>query len=338
MRAVTVTPRKLSQEGEEIRSIDWSQSKVDWAYYSDTRVSGSITVYGRWPKNQWIRIYDDDGPIGTFIPTKWPAERVQGEWKTMLELHSMLWGLGQCETYGDWTVAKGTYASTVYKRMAEWYGYEFDLSGMAEYKSSKVTVLEGGKTLLSWNYATSNYTGNRLDQDPWGRITVKEAVAPAKIPQTHYVSLEDGIIGGLSRSSDDNEIPGRVQAIYENENGSRIVAYVDATGDASMESRGYLSTKTYNLSEVSPANYSGVLAYAKRMAALNSNSITTWTMRGKEAWYPGEGVTINVDDPMYPGDRQCFVRNLGLSRLDLDRPIYDLTLKETIGRDEEDAA
>ena len=337
MRAVTVTPRKLSQEGEEITGVDWSQSKVDWGYYTDTRVSGVLTVYGRWPKGQWIRIYDDDGPLGTFIPTKWPGDREQAEWKTTLELHSMLWGMGRCEMPSDCTVAKGTYASTLYKELFDWYGYEYDLSGMAEYKSSEATMLERVKTHLSWVYATSNYTGNRPDVDPYGRIVIEQAVAPTSIPQTHYVSVNDGIIGGLNRSSDDNELPGRVQVIYEKD-GKRIVACVDATGDASMEARGYLSTKTYQISEVSPANYSGVLAYAKRMAALNSSSITTWTMYGKEAWHPGEGVTLSTDDPMYPGDRQCFVRNLGMSRLDLDRPIYDLTLKETIGRDEEDAA
>ena len=93
-------------------------------------------------------------------------------------------------------------------------------------------------------------------------------------------------------------------------------------------------TDYHEVSDLSPATYAGALAKAKSLLALNSAAITTWELYGKECWWPGEGVTLRTDDPMFPGDRPCFVRNLSMSQLDMDKPIYDMTLKECSGRDE----
>ena len=337
MRCVTVTPLRLSQEGDELRGIDWSQFQLDAAYYSDSRVSGSLAINGAWPKNQWFRIYDnDDTALMTGIITAAPAQRIQGEWVSTLTLNSTLWGMGQNIAYGDWTIQKNTYVSTVLARIFEWCGLEADMSGMAEYRLSRTALLERGKSMLSWAYSMCNLSGNRLDVDAYGHPTVTQAVLPANIPQNQIVSVEEGIVGGISRETDEMERPGRVIVVYTNED-TVIEAHVDATGDASMESRGYLLTDYHEVTDLSPATYAGALAKARTLMAKNSTSIVTWELYGKEAWWPGTGVTLRVDDPMHKGDRQCFVRNLSMKNFDKDRPVCDMTLKEVGGRDEDDA-
>lgn len=337
MRAVTVTPLRLSQEGDELSGVDWSKFQLDAAYNSDTRVSGSMTINGAWPKNQWFRIYDnDDTALMTGIVTAAPAQRSQGEWVSKLTLNSTLWGMGQAIAYGDWTIARGTYATTVLQRIFGWCGFEADLSGMAEYRFTSTVLLERGKSMLSWVYAVCNLSGNRLDVNGYGQPTVSQKVTPENIVQEHIVSVKDGIIGGISRESDEMERPGRVIVVYSNED-TVIEAHVDATGDASFSARGYLLTDYNEVTDLSPATYAGALAKAKSLMKANSSSITTWELYGKEAWWPGTGVTLRVDDPMHKGDRTCFVRNLSMKNFDKDRPVYDMTLKEVGGRDEDDA-
>lgn len=334
MRAVSVTPMQVEQEGTQLTGIEWGACEITAAYYSDTRVSGKLVTHEAWPRNQWVRIYDNnDNALGTFIVTNAPASRNNGEWVSELTLHSVLWGMGQQKAYGDWTVSKNTMCSTALRRIFEWCGIEGVIDGMADYRFSSAVLLERGRSLLSWAYSLCNLSGNRLDVDAYGRPTVTPAVIPSKIPQNHVVSISDGIIGGLSRESDELSLPGRVIVVYQSDD-KIIEAHADATGDASMVSRGYLLTDYQEVSDLSPATYSGALAKARTLLALNSTAITTWELYGKELWWPGTGVTLRTDDPMFPGDRPCFVCNLTMSQLNMDKPVYNMTLKEVTGRDE----
>ena len=97
LHAYMVPPTNLDDVYVELEGVDWDSLNISCGYYTDTRVSGSLSVVGgNWIRGSFVRIVmeipEDDyaQELATFAVSNDDAEYRNGVWVTDLELVSML--------------------------------------------------------------------------------------------------------------------------------------------------------------------------------------------------------------------------------------------------------
>ena len=350
-----VTPTNLDKVYGELEGVNLSGSSLTAAYYTDTRTSGKIHVVGgNWVRGSMIRVIHSvpewgyKKELGTYIVTKDDADWEHGEWVYDLTLNSRLYGLSTDKHARTWTIAKNARALKAIRDSLKNAACPYVVLGAKDktYKSAK--VVEAGTTRLSALFDIANASGNRLDVDTHGRVTVSPKANPSSKAASFVIDLKDerGIaVDGLSRSTDWLEMAdvAVVSHKFTQKSGRKSVERT-VTGVATVNSathqahakRGYTVTNFQSLSEMSPETTARAQALAKQALAKDQKELVEWqlTTMYMPVW-EGDVVQLNVYDGLsaYRGKRKCLVKSLDL---DLAHMTMKLTLKETASGDKGD--
>ena len=350
-----VVPTSIDKTYGELEGVDLSGSSLTAAYYTDTRTSGKLRVVGgNWVRGSMIRVihtipeWGYRREIGTYIVTKDDANWEHGEWVYDLTLNSRLYGLSTDKHARAWTIAKNARALRAMQDSIKNAQCPYLVLGAKDktYKSAK--VVEAGTTRLAALFDIANASGNRLDVDSHGRVTISPLVNPSSKAAAFVIDLKDerGIaVDGLSRSTDWLEMAdvAVVSHKFSQKSGRKSVDRV-VTGVASVSSsthqahaqRGYTVTNFQSLSEMSPKTTARAQALAKQALAKDQKELVEWrfTAMYLPIW-EGDVVQLNVYDGLstYRGKRKCLVKTLDL---ELEHMTMKLTLKETASGDKGD--
>ena len=353
LHAYMIPPTNLDDAyDEELTGIDWSTLSISAGYYTDSRVSGSLTlVNGNYIRGSFVRIIAEfeDGTqqeLGTFAVSNDGGERTNGAYIQNLELISILHTLSLDYMPDVLVLGSGSTALDAFKKTLTETGKtesSFNMKSALNYRIANTMVLEAGKTRLSRLFELSSLSDNRLDVDGHGVITLSQYILPDnKTPKYELDTTDErGIIkDGISRSSTWTETPTRSVVAYD---------YTEGTGDDAVQKhiygeawnskadpRGYWITDYQVVSDLNPATKANLNSIAKANLAEKSTEQNEWTIETKflpDLW-EGDVVNLVINDDFdsYIGTRKCLVKNLDIKGYFLDMTI---TLKETSGGDNE---
>lgn len=354
-----VSPSNLNDVYGELEGVDLSSSSLEWAYYTDTRTSGQLSIIGDgWVRGSYIRaIYEIpewgfSTVLGTYIVTSDDSSRANGAWHYDVQLQSTLYGLSTDKLVRPRTIATNASALSAIKTIvSEAQYYQGVYSGAKDVKVKTPQVLETGTTRLAALYSLCTLTSNRLDVDPRGRVTVSPYVLPsAKVPK-YRIDLTDprGIAhDDLSRSTNWHEMVDTVAVSFKYSESVKkgdktesvqreINAYakVSANLHQAHQKRGYTITDFRSLSELSPQTQAQAQKLANQYLKEQAAELVEWELTTE--YLPlteGDVVELVVPDGMaqYRGVRKCLVKNVTLNMFPLQ---MQLTLKETASGDTE---
>jgi hypothetical protein len=336
----------------ELEGVILSSSSLDYGYYSDTRVSASITYAGdSWIRGTFLRIVHEvpewgyTNTLGTFIVTSEDASLERGVWRTTLTLHSMLMPLSTELLTAPLTRAQGASALTTFGTLCTKAGRRYNTSGANDAVASSAEVYEAGSTIITHLFDLCDSANNRLDVAPDGTIVAEPYVLPAA--KTAQWTLDTEAIrgtttGALSRSSNGLEMPDTVAVQYtyqDDENNDReIIGVAKLTNSQySASERGYSITDFRSITDMTPATQARADELAKTYLAKQTTEKVEWDVTSiyLPLW---EGDVVNVvvrdGDTNYQGTRKCLVKSASIA---LDTLQMDLVLKETASGDWEDS-
>lgn len=358
LHAYLVSPNNIDVVEDEMLGVDWSSLKISGAYYSDSRISGSIrTHYSNWNPDDahtpFVRIvyeipeWDYKRELGTFIVRNDPQEIAEGTHRTDLELQSMLYALSLEYPERKKALTPGALVSTAMKSELDDAGLAYVLDDINEYQMNGLAILENSKSRLARMFTLTEMSNNRIDVDTHGRIRLSRYILPNDRTATERIDLNDphGVVkDGVKRTSNYLQQPSEAVIVYkwtETENGESVEheitakATVRAGDHASVGSRGYTITDFQQVNDLSPrtgerAQQLAAEKLKKQMATkiewqIQTTFLPLWTGDVVELYVP-----FGADQ--YQGVRKCLVKNIELTGEYLD---MTLTLKETAGGDEE---
>lgn len=353
VRVEQVSQTNIDDSYGPLDGVRLDASSIEAGYYTDTRTAGTIKVVGdEWIRNSFIRViielpdHDWSREIGTYLVSSDDSERKNGEWIYNLKLKSLLYALSTDLAVRPWTVAKNATVLNAARQILNTCGRKFVINNATDYKVRNAVVMPSGDSYLSRLFSLCDTSNNRLDVDGHGRVTISKYVVPdAKTPVfTFDLSDPRGVSeDSISRTTDYLSMPGRVVVSYKyqvqqgNKSQEReIVSSIDATGHASSKVRGYMVTKRYSVSDMTPATQAKANSLAKSYMNLNSKELVEYEFQTPylPIW-EGDVVELVIPDGIsdYTGKRKCLVKNV---ELDLSTLMMNLTLKETASGDEED--
>ena len=348
-----VSPSNVNDSMGVLDGVELASSKLTCGYYTDTRTSGTLRVVGDgWRRGSFLRVrarvpeLSHDRVLGTYIVTADDAARQDGTWVYDLELKSVLHGLSTDVRPANWALAKNAYALKAMRQLLELAGRPYDLSDAVDYRYKTAKVFEGGKTRLERMFQLCEDSGNRLDVDPMGRVTVSRYVAPANRAWTYVLqpgSARGMVADGLQRSTDwlSMRTESSVRFTYSTGEGKKAKEHVitatarQASGNTAQK-RGYVVSDYHELTEMSPKTAARATQLAKQYLSQSSKEQVEWklSMPYLPIW-EGDVAMLEVPDGMdeYTGQRRCLVKSLDIA---LDTLAMDVTLKETASGDEEE--
>lgn len=352
VRVVQVCPTDVDTEWGDLEGVDLANGSVETAYYSDTRMNGAISVVGDgWRRGSFIRIYHEipewgySAPLGTFIVTGDKARLEKGAWTHDLTLQSILKGLSTEKLPRPWTIAKNASVKKAISQNLQAASRPWVDLGAFDATLKSPAVLETGTSRLSALFAMTNASGNRLDVDNWGYVTVGPYVPPASKAAVFEFDLNDseGVMeDGVGLSTDWLEMPDEVivshkySEVVNGKNREReIVALAKVPSDShqSKTVRGYTVSDFRSVSEMTPRTAARAQQIANSYLARDMTEQVEWTMNCH--YLPlrgGHVVDLIVPSGDYQGRRRCLVKNTALNLGDMS---MSLTLKETASGDDE---
>lgn len=354
-----VSPTNLNDVYGELDGVDLSGSSLDAEYYTDTRTSGSLTVVGDgWIRGSLIRVVHSipawgwSRTLGTYIVTGDGASRKNGVWRYSLTLQSMLFGLSTDLLVRPWTVAKNAKALKAMRDCLNAANFSYSMSGAVDYKFKTPQVMESGTSRLACLYSICSSTGNRIDVNGNGVVTVSKYTNPSSKVASARIDLSDprGIaFDDLSRStdwlqmvdtaavsfkySDKVKRGGKTETVQREIN---AYAKVSSSLHQARAKRGYTVTDFRSVSELDPQTAAQAQKLASQYLKGNAPELVEWklTTTYLPVW-EGDVVELVVHDGMtqYQGIRKCLVKGVDL---DLGNMTMHLTLKETASGDKGD--
>lgn len=197
-------------------------------YYTDTRIQGTARVLDAedfTPLSMVRLIHEADfrggehyrSVLGTFFAMRSSDSWKSGAHETELELKSVLYGMSKDPAPYEMTLAKGSFAKDAFNDICNHCNRKRLSDGANNKKFGKNETLELGDTRLSWLHQLANLSGNRLDCDEMGLVTLTKYLSPSgrapsmKLPYNSPLVLASGI----SRDSDFMEVPMRAIVTWE---------------------------------------------------------------------------------------------------------------------------
>lgn len=350
-----VTPTNVDKTYGELEGVDLSGSSLTANYYTDTRTSGKIRVVGgNWIRGSLIRVihsvpeWNYKKELGTYIVTKDNATRERGEWVYELTLHSRLYGLSTDKHSRPWTIAKGARALKAMQDSLKTATCPYTLLSPKDKTYGSAKVIESGTTRLAALFDIANASGNRLDANGHGRVTISPYVNPANKAASYVIDLSNqrGIAADdLSLNTDWLEMVDIAVVSHKftaKQGGKSVekevtgVAAVSSSSHQAHSKRGYTVTNFQSVSEMKPETAARAQALAQANLKKDQRELIEWTLTTMylPVW-EGDVVQLNVPDgpSAYRGKRKCLVKALDL---DLSRMTMKLTLKETSSGDKGD--
>lgn len=369
-----VSQTNLDDVWGELEGVDPSGSSIEAAYYTDTRTSGKLKVYGEgWVRGSFIRIIDEipdlnyRNVLGTYIVTNDDAQLEGGMWCYELELHSMLKGLSEDRLTQPWAIAKGASALDCLKGVLLGSGMhsmrkvlgvldkpsdahvEVDDSLAEDVRATTAQIMQAGRSRLECLFALASMSHNRIDVDPYGHIVVSRRVNPGNKSPKFRIDLEDergvSMYGTLSRSSDWLELPNvvAIEHKYTDKSGEKSEqrtiygeARLSSSHARSTAKRGYSVVSFESAKEMAPKTPQRAHEMAKQRLNEQSTELVEWELQ--TVYLPiweGDVVELVVHD----GEKSYQgVRKCLVKRVEIELQYMTmrLTLKETASGDKGD--
>lgn len=350
VKVYQVSPQNIDTIIGELDGADLSSASLDFAYYSDTRTSGKLSVVGEgWQRGAFLRIvhevpeWDYARELGTYIVTSDNADRANGAWVYELELQSILYALDLDCLLRPWTIAQNAMARKAVSQLVGQTNFKLIDTGN-DYKVKSTLVLDSGTSRLSALFALSQLANNRIDVDGHGRITIGKYIVPASKAASFRIDLADpdGIaLDGLSRSTNWLEMPDTVGVAHrytDSANREREINASATVGSGSHQAkavRGYSIVDFREISDMSPKTAARAQQIANQYLAADTRELVEWEL--ETTFLPiteGDVVELVVHDgdSDYQGIRKCLVK---AQTIDLSTMRMRLTLKETASGDDE---
>lgn len=317
--------------------------QIDRGYYTDDRSSGSISTasWGDYIDGSWLRIYhvctvdgrDVRYERGTFAISDADISTGGGGTVFQLSLMSALGAIGRDFDAWPMTIGKNGLASSAIKTICGKCGRPYSISGMADYRYKTSAALEAGKSFRSRLYAVCSASGNRLDADSHGRITVAAYVNPKDRYPSYDLDVDDArsviVDGSVKPGTDLFTRPSRSVVVYKD--GDKVISAqsdVAESARTSYQHRGFTIAELHELDDMGDPK---TVAHAQSMARsyLKSDAAPTETWELETLWMPmdqGDVVTFAPRglDPWGSGRaRKCLVQSVEETTARLK-----LTLKE----------
>lgn len=341
-----VTPASPDSTMGTLEGVIPSSATITESYYTDTRVQAQLSYIGDgWVRQSFIRIIaqlPDEGyseELGTFLATSDDASESKGEWKTTLELESMLYALDVQAGKAPWTVKKGSMALAAMKQMLNTCHRPYTvLGGAKDHQMGSNTVYETGGSYLERLYDLCDLCNDRLDVDGHGRVTIEPYIVPSARTASFTIDMgaSDGIaIDGISRSSNYLDRPTECVVYHREGSGAdekETRGYASNAGRVSFGSRGYVITKVVELTDMSPNTTARANAIAaEKLASAAGESIEWQVTTEYMPIHAGDvGWLQNTGDPVYPNRQKVMVKN---REIELEHMTMKLTLKLATGND-----
>lgn len=276
IRVAQVDPHDLDTERGELTNLILSDCSVSYGYYTDTRVSAQLKTFDtNYIEGSWLRIYHSVGDweeeLGTFVLQDEPSYSWESGAKIYTyDLQSVLWALSEDYCTSHFSIGKGAKALDVFDRICGIVGKTgLHNPGAKNYRYSASKVYEAGESYLQFLFDLCNVSNNRLDVDGHGRITISPYVSPSRTAATWSVDSQDPrtllLSSQIAWSSSSHEIPSRTIVIYKSGDKEIIgTASRASSSPYSSSKRGYTISKTYSISEMSPATKKAAQSLAQQ--------------------------------------------------------------------------
>lgn len=350
LHAYMIPPTNLDDIYDEMTGVDWSTLSIDEGYYTDTRVSATLTaIDSNYIKGSYIRIIEESengekNELGTFAVNNDSGERINGAYVQNFVLISQLHGLSLDYCEDNLVVGSGTFLLNALKTTLTQGGksnQDMILTNANDYRFSTTQILNPGVSRLARLYELCGISNNRLEVDGHGRIRVDKYILPdAKSPKLRLIQGDDrGIIkDGINRRSNWADIPTRVIVAYDyttTENNKSVEHHMFATAyNSKAPARGYIVSDYQTVSELSPQTNSALANIAKNRLANKAGEHNEWSFVSKyiPGLHEGDVIELEITDDIdeFTGVKKCLVKSLTISGPYLD---MDITLKETSGGD-----
>lgn len=303
-------------------------SSLTYGYYTDSRVSGTLNVVdSNYIDNTLIRIThhvqaDDYAKVlGTFFVTSDDLSYEHGVYSGSLELHSMIQALSDDIHRDCFTIANGTYASTVIKSLVGYEGLQLNLTSCPDHRYSDAKVYDYGENVLTTVFDQCDLMGARLDVDGYGTIQVNKYAEPsAQTPMFDFdfSSPQSVIAGSVSVSSDRFTTINGTGIHFKGKNANGNDAEYFATADVSSASpasfgrRGRRVIKTYNVTDMQPPTQKQAQNLANRYLDENDDEALEYSFTGFYIGDLTEGsvVRFSLDGQTW---RKCLVKSMDVS-------------------------
>ena len=275
LKVVMVDPHDLDRTRGTLEGV--TKVSLTEGYYSDTRISGSITtIDDNYAYGSWLRVIVDGKEVGTFGVSHIDASQ-DGE-KTY-ELQSVLWMLSGDIAYELYTIGKGCKLATAVTQVCKRAGMTAVFSkGYINKKYTSSKLYEQTDSRLSILNDICNSAGNQLGVDGHGRVTVQRYVTPSQRTVSWVLDPDDprGIIldPGYEETDETGDASNRTVVIADAQSGKkRICQYVDppTSSPVSFNKRGWRKTAVHVVTELSPWTAARAKAMARQYLADDSS-------------------------------------------------------------------
>lgn len=307
IHVMQVDPNNLDIERGELENLILSGCSISSGYYTDTRISAKLQTLGsNYIDGSWLRIRlisgDYTSDMGTFVLQDDPSyEEKSGGTIYSYELQSVLWGLSEDLCFGHFAIGTMAYSEDVFERICKTCCKTYIINaGANNYRYAASKVYDASVSYLSILFDVCDASGNRLDVDGHGRITMSQHLTPSQITPAWTIDADDPrtllLAAGISTSSSTHDIPGRVIVVYTNGDTEIIAsADLDSTSPYSSQRRGYMITKNYNVSSLDSETHECADTLAQTYLAAYESSTTT---KASFLYFPckcGETLTLIRD-------------------------------------------
>lgn len=261
-------------------------------YYSDTRASGSVSLLSADDYIElsairlWHRYELPNGergrePMRTFFVTANPGVYTFGGESMTLELSSMLWAMSVDENV-FYQVAAGATSKAVFEDICRRTRRKGRVEpGAGDYRFASTTIWDAG-SYLDQMFALTEAAGNRVDEDPYGVVTMERYVRPSARSVKHSLRYDDPLVvsSGIERESDELALPGRAWVAWEAGDGddrrtAHACADVPDGSPLSIGRRGFRVASMHHLSDVEEMSQSEAQRRASRFLASDTEATTT---------------------------------------------------------------
>lgn len=328
IRVQMVDPFDVDRVRGELAGVVTSGCSITEGYYTDSRVTAKVRAYeDGYVGDSWLRIvhecpaYGYRAELGTFVVTKASRTSELGGTVTDYDLQSVLWAVSKDTLPCHWSVGEGALAREAFARICETVGKAHAvLPGAMDYRFAQTVVYELGDSFLSDLFDVADRSGNRVDVDGHGRITLGRYVAPSQREPDWVLDLEDprGLVlaGGVSWAEEPGSVVNRV--IVKHTNGeSEVVGSADAA-----QTRGYTVAEVKSVQDLSPETPARASQLAREYLQRGGGAGREYSVSA--LYFPvheGDVVRLVTDGVRH----DCLVKEADVSLADMT---VDLTLKE----------
>lgn len=276
---------------------------------TDTRIAATVSTIAPetyvdlammrlWHEARFSNGESETELLGTFFALRTSERWESGASTVTFDLKSALYGLSSDIAPVPKTLAKNSLARAAFESICKDCRRPYVWANANNKRFTANKVLEAGKAELSRLHELAALSGNRLDVDAQGRLTFSKYVQPKD--RTAVLSLEHSsalvLASGISRSTDEMEIPSRAIVTWNHSQRVRvkgksttqqkaITAFVDVADGAhsSIGRRGY-RVATYHQEDDLGASTALAQQMARKYLDAEDDVSVTWTVPCR--WFP----------------------------------------------------